>query len=35
MAYILDKEAFEQKKPGLRKLMMAKEVYEALRKINV
>lgn len=35
MADILDKEAFSQKKPALRKLLMANEVYESLRKINV
>ena len=35
MAYILDREAIEQKKPGLKKLLMAKEVYETLRKLGV
>ena len=35
MAFVSDKECYEQGKPGLKKLLMAKEVYEALRKINI
>ncbi|CDW71719.1 protein iws1 homolog [Stylonychia lemnae] len=34
-AYELDRECYRQGKPGLQKLMMAKEVYEQLRKINI
>lgn len=35
MAYINDRDCYEQGKPGLKKLLMAKEVYENLRKLNI
>jgi len=35
MAFLSDRDNFKMGKPGLQKIMMAKEVYEALRKINI
>jgi hypothetical protein len=35
LAFINDRENFKQGKPSLQKLILAKEVYETLRKINV